>query len=195
MSDDWTDYVKLIPSVEDVFGRSRPPHSTSTARAGSNARLTDTRQYPLPDKRTALQKQGLTAKQEQNYQDYLSGKQAQRQAERIKNFPKTLRDIRGNHWGNKWQPNKATVKQWAKEQSTADYIDGSGSSTCFDSLVWHVEDGQSGEDAMGVAVAVFNNRSNPVEYSYEVSRSTFLAWIAGSEGGFFNSSGLYDKYL
>ncbi len=195
MNDDWTDYVKVIPTVSDIFGRSRPPHSTSTARAGSNARLTGTRQYPLPDKRTAAQKAGLTAKQEQNYQDYLSGKQVQKQAERLQNFPKALRDIRANHWRNKWKPNEATLKQWTKEQGNADYIDGSGASTCFDSLVWHVEAGESGDDAKGVVVAVFNNRGNPVEYSYECSRFDFISWIAASEGGWFNQSGLYDEYL
>jgi hypothetical protein len=45
----------------------------------------------------------------------------------------------------------------------------------------------------GIATAVFAKDGST--YQYEVSRDEFEDWISGSQGGWFNESGLYNEYL
>jgi hypothetical protein len=186
-----------IPTVEEVFrGLNRPPQRASTS--AFNDRLSDLAR--------AVTSGGDVRGAARNAVDVMPGKTSRTKpapydrAERVSKLPQTLRNIRANHGhppGKGWKPNRQTVKQWAKEQQNATYMDFSGASTCFESLVWHVEPGETGPDAMGTMVAVFINRGNPVEYSYpEISRSDAIAWGAGSEGGWFaEHPELYDAYL
>jgi hypothetical protein len=184
-----------IPNVKDLLPWLPPQRPSSQyaaflkEQAGFAASNAARRAAGHPTRERRIDEAGANRK---------SGGQEKQRQQRLKDLPQTLRKIRANHKhppGKGWKPNKSTVRQWAEDMSGQDYMDFSGSSTCFDSLVWQVEDGERGPDAMGVCVAVFNNRGRPVEYSYLISRSDMLAFGAASEGSWFNQSDLYDNYL
>jgi hypothetical protein len=191
-----------IPTVSQVFDSFIAPYNHFPAQRASTPAF----KSALSDLARAVKSGGDTRAAASKTLDVMPGKTERTtpapydRAQRLKDLPQTLRKIRANQGhapGKGWKPNKATVKQWAKDLQNETTMDFSGTSTCFESLVWAAEPGESGPNAMGVMVGVFARSS--AEYSWEVDRETALSWGSSSEGGWWNSDGralgLYDSYL
>ena len=81
-------------------------------------------------------------------------------------------------------------KMMRANKQGASHLEASGGSTCFDSLEWDQVDGD-----LGVVTAVFLKGGGTGTYYYECTRDEFQEWAQGSQGGYFNDSGLYWDYL
>ena len=72
----------------------------------------------------------------------------------------------------------------------AKHLEAPDGSSCFASLSWD----SYGDGSDGIVTAEFY-RGGAITYFYDVSRGDFLDWAGGSQGGWFNQSGLYDEAM
>jgi hypothetical protein len=112
--------------------------------------------------------------------------------QRLKDQPQTLRQLRGNQYvrGGGWKPNAATVKDWAKQNKNKS-LDGSGASECFSEFSWQADSDDNDNGTLSVTFA----RNNASYQFADVSREDFFEAIGGSEGGWWNASGLYGNQI
>jgi hypothetical protein len=140
--------------------------------------------YPDKSNRTKAQRanyKSQTAKAKADFNDAHPHQQEQ-----------VLRQLRGNHYvkGAGWKPNKATAKQWAKQNQNKS-LDGSGSSECFSEFSWEADADDNNNGTLSVTFA-----RNNASYDFaDVSREDFFEAIGGSEGGWWNDSGLYGNQI